>query len=111
MDQRDLIRKRALERLSLLQDKFANYAPPEIIHWFYLNELLSMGIERFFEAHGLQPIDECAADEGKVLAEGSELTIFERDCIEYLSQEISSREEADRRRGRIGIVVPMRSNC
>lgn len=102
---KEQIRQTALSRVVSIEDRFADYVPPEVQHYYLLQYLLAYGVDRYLSVHGLYPLDKHACNEGKDLAGYGGLSPFERNCIEFLSETIDKEERAYERRKQIGIVA------
>jgi hypothetical protein len=98
MNDRQMIRQRAKDRLHLIEMRSANREFTENISTYgLLMRLIALGNfdDYFADCACWQGINCDDAQNGKVDLGFGPLTAFEKDCVAALSQEIERREESD----------------
>ncbi len=100
----EAIKQIAQKRMRSIEDRFADYIPPEVQQYYLLLDLLDRGVSSYIQNYGLLSLDVQSCEEGKELARFEKLNAFECDCIAYLNDHIQREEESYARRKQISLI-------
>lgn len=98
---RDEVRRRAYERMSDVEEKFADRdLPRSVLNYYLLVKLIWLGdLDAFIHEHGEYAIRPNSAAEGKRLLGLGVLSPFERETCDLLSGEVDAEPDRHDSRG------------